>query len=337
EKGLPSFRQGGDAWENYFRPFSERMPDPSLSHFPNNLDIQLDNYCDLKCLYCNEEFSSQWQNEKLRFGEQISTRLSTVNPELERNFFRWFETVKDHLERIAFLGGEPLISPIFYDYFEKILASYQGQFPKNLKFNIITNLNTPTATFDRLRTLLETHGKTVKFQINISMESWGVRAELIRSGVDYKRFLSNFEKLAEMDHNISLLTITSLNVLCISSLYQYLRFVIDLEQRTGRKIPIHSNLIHFPDWLSIELTHPDFYEKYISDCIKLIEHIPHHRYYLDFLKSLKDQFRFGLHPESVRLQKRFIHEMKILSERRNVSYQKVFKEYDYLWTASSEA
>lgn len=334
EKGLPSFRRGSDGWHHYFARFLDRMPDLSKSQFPDNLDIQLDNYCDLKCLYCNEEFSSQWQHEKVRFGDKIEERPPFVNPTLEKNFFRWFETVKDHLQRIAFLGGEPLISPIFYDYFEKILQSYQGKYPKDLEFNIITNLNTPTATFEKFTTLLETHSKHVTFNINISMESWGVRAEHIRAGVNFDRFRSNFEKLASMNHRIILTTITSLNVLCISSLYDYVKYIRNLEEQTGRMIHLHPNLILYPEWLSVELAHPDFYKLYIEDCISLLEKVPHQYNYYNFLKSLKGHFQFGL-TKDMPQHKRFLREMEVLAERRNVNYREVFKEYDYLWKENS--
>lgn len=335
EKGHRSFRRDSEAWHHYFAPFRTQMPDLSRADFPDNLDIQLDNYCDLKCLYCNEEFSSQWQNERLRFGDKIPTRSSSVDPQLEKNFFRWFDGVKQHFKRIAFLGGEPLISPIFYDYFEKILKSYQGSYPEELEFNIITNLNTPGATFDRFIALLETHAKDVTFQINISMEAWGERAEHIRAGVDFERFKRNFERLATVDHRVVLSTITSLNVLCLSSLYDYLKFVRDLEKATGRVIHLHPNLILYPEWLSVELAHPSFYQLYIEDCIELLDGQAHQRNYREFLKTLKDQFRFGAEFKNWALHKRFLKEMKLLGERRNVNYQTVFKEYDYLWKESS--
>ncbi len=330
-----SFRQGPEAWHDYFTPYIDRMPDPSRSRFPDNLDIQLDNYCDLKCLYCNEDFSSQWMNEKLKHGDKVIARSSNVNPELEKNFFRWFEGVKYHFERIAFLGGEPLISPIFYDYFEKILKSYQGNFPQKLEFNIITNLNTPAATLDKFITLLNRHGTEVKFNINISMEAWGERAELIRANLDFNRFRSNFEKLAELNHKIVLSTITSVNVLSVSSLFEYLEFIVSLEKRTGRQVILYPNLISNPEWLSVDLAHPKFYELYIEKCMALLEKYPHHKNYVGFLDSLNGRFRFGHQMKDWVLHQRFLKEMKILAARRNVSYREVFKEYDYLWSESS--
>ena len=335
EKGHKSFRRDADSWHRYFAPFEEQIIDPKLAQFPDNLDIQLDNYCDLKCLYCNEEFSSQWQNEKLRFGEKIPARSSAVNPELERNFFRWFDGVKSHFKRIAFLGGEPLISPIFYDYFEKILQSYQGSYPEGLEFNIITNLNTPEATFEKFVNLLQKHCHQVTFNINISMEAWGEKAELIRAGVDFKRFSRNFEKLAGMDQRIILSTITSLNVLSISSLHSYIKFVLELEDKYRRIIHLHPNLILYPEWLGIDLVHPKFFELYIVDTIAVLKDRPHQQNYYDFLKSLKGQFRFGEGVKNSPAHKQFIAELKVLAERRNVNYQEVFKEYDYLWNVSS--
>ncbi len=331
-----SYRQGPEAWHEYFTPYVHRMSDPSRSDFPDNLDIQLDNYCDLKCLYCNEEFSSQWMNEKQKFGDKVIARTASVNPELEKNFFRWFEGVKANFERIAFLGGEPLISPIFYDYFEKILKSYQGKFPEKLTFNIITNLNTPSATMDKFVSLLKRHGTEVNFNINISMEAWGERAELIRANLDFDRFKANFERLAELNHKIVLSTITSINVLSVSTLYEYLEFIIALEKKTGREVILYPNQISHPEWLSVNLVHPTFYDLYIKKCMALLEKHPHHRNYLNFLDTLNGRFQFGLHAKDNVHHQRFLEEMKTLAARRNVSYRDVFKEYDYLWNVSSD-
>ncbi len=274
-------------------------------------------------------------NEKQKHGDKVVARSSNVNPELEKNFFRWFEGVKSHFERIAFLGGEPLISPIFYDYFEKILKSYQGNFPAKLEFHIITNLNTPTATLEKFITLLNRHGTEVKFNINVSMEAWGDRAELIRANLDFDRFKANFEKLAALNHQIVLSTITSVNVLSVSTLYEYLEFLLHIEQKTGRKIILYPNLITYPEWLSVDLAHPTFYEIYIKKCMRLLEGHSHHKNYMGFLDSLNGRFRFGHQTKDWVLQQRFLKEMKVLAARRNVSYREVFKEYDYLWNESS--
>jgi MoaA/NifB/PqqE/SkfB family radical SAM enzyme len=330
KEGSFSFRNGPEAWNIYFSSRLLPSSDPRLSSFPNNLDIQLDNYCDLKCIYCNEEFSSQWQAEKLKFGETIPARSGKVDLELEKNFFKWFDKVKMNFERIAFLGGEPLISPIFYDYFFKILNSYEDVFPDRLEFNIITNLNTPAVYFEKFLKLVREHHKNVKFNINISMESWGEKAEIIRSNINFERFKNNFELLASLPRNVQISTITSLNIFCISSIYEYLEFVTELETRHNRDIIIYPNLINFPDWLSVALVPKNFYELYIKKCISLLQSKTRHLAYVDFLKGLENKFQFEI-LKNTPVHKQLIQETKKLDSRREISFKKSFDEYGYLW------
>ena len=336
DEGSFSYRDGPAAWEKYFEPYKDNTTDFTRSEFPDNLDIQLDNYCDLKCIYCNEEFSTQWESEKIKYNDYLIPRSTTAHPELENIFFDWFEERKmSFTKRIAFLGGEPLISPIFYNYFERILNAYQGVFPPILEFNIITNLNTSQIYMDKFWALLETYAPLVKINVNISMESWGPRAELIRSNVNFERFVNNFERLGGSHTNIILSTITSVNLLCLSSLADYLRFILDLERRHNRPIIIYPNLVSNPEWLTVGLAPSSFFDRYIKECIELLRPFEHHRTYFEFLQTLESKFNFKEHKGS-ELHMRFIREIDKIATRRNVSYQKTFQEYGYIWDASLE-
>lgn len=332
-----SYRDRFVGWRKFMQPNMYQIEDFTRSDYPDNLDIQLDNYCDLKCIYCTEEFSSQWLSEKLKYGDYVQPNLkSMADPELEDIFFAWFHKIKMHLtKRIAFLGGEPLISPVFYTYFERILNCYNGNFPPYLEFNIITNLNTSPIYMEKFVHLLNTHCDKVKFNINISMEAWGSRAELIRANVNFERFKNNWETLASLDKRIMLSTITSVNVLSVSSLSDYLKFLLDLEVKHDREIIFYPNLISEPQWLNVSLVPSEFYSRYIQECIEMVRPHPRHKIYFDFLHTLETKFKFEDHKGS-ELHMQFIREIDKIAVRRNVSYQKIFEEYAYIWDANLE-
>lgn len=320
-----SFRNGPKQWHDYFQKLD--YSDYSRSENPDNLDIQLDNYCDLKCLYCDPEFSSQWQAEKQKFGD-IKNYIS-IDPdyrEFEELFFKWFSTKKEGFRRIAFLGGEPLISPRFYDYLDRILNTYNDLFPEQLEINIITNLNTTPNYLKRFVDTINRYKDKIKFNINVSMEAYGEQAEAIRQGVDFERFKSNFDTLAQIS-GIVLSTITTVNIFSLSTLHLYLQFLLDLEQKYKIKIIFYPNLVSYPEHLQINLIPKELGSKFVDQACAVLVGTEHDNY-LDFLNTLYDQFDFS--PQSAQ-HIRLLKELSILETRRNVNYKRIFHDYKYLW------
>lgn len=327
EQGNFSFRSTPEQWHEYFDNLN--YEDYSVSNHPNDLDIQLDNYCDLKCLYCNEEFSSQWQSEKQKFGDlENYIPIHSDSNEFTKLFFEWFKTVKDNFKRIAFLGGEPLISPQFYHLLDEVLASYNGQFPEELVINIITNLNTTPKYLEKFVNTINHYKDKVKFNINISQEAWGTHAETIRHGLDFERFIFNFNELAKID-GIVLSTITTVNVLSLSTLHKYLTFITEIETTYGIHIIIYPNLVSFPSHLKVELMEKQIGTRYVDQAISALAEKNHHGY-VDFLNTLYNKFIF----EEIKYtdnHKSLIKELETLSVRRNVNYREIFNEYSYIW------
>ena len=326
-QGLESFRDSPDSWDKHFLTLD---PDnQTRSYRPNNLDIQLDNYCDLKCIYCNEEFSSQWQSERERFGDiKNYIPIHQSSEPFTEQFFSWFNTVKMTFERIAFLGGEPLISPKFYQYLDTVINSYDGVFPPNFEIYIITNLNTKENYFNKFINTIESYKDKIKFNINVSMESTGARAETIRHGLNYQRFVNNLDRLAAIKE-ITITNITSLNVFCLSTLGEHLRLITDLEKKYNRTIDIHENLITWPRHLHINLMDHDLGSKYVQESINILSGTGHQSY-INFLNQLQDGFKFNsLNGSQIHLD--LIHELEVLTSRRNINYREIFTEYEYIW------
>lgn len=325
--GKFSYRDGPKQWHNYFDNLD--YDDYSNSFHPNNLDIQLDNLCDLKCIYCNEEFSSQWQTEKQKYGE-LNTFIPINNDfsEFESLFFSWFASVKDNFERIAFLGGEPLISPRFYTYLDRIITTYNNEFPKKLEINVITNLNTNESYFSKFISMVEKYKHSIKFNINISMESANQQAEFIRFGISYDRFKNNFEKLASIQ-GITLSTITSVNLFSLSTLNEYIKFVTNLEKKYNINVILYPNLIVYPEYLTVDLLTKDIGKIFIKRILYVLVNT-NHQNYIEFIHSLESKFNFDQLKNS-QIHKDLIQELEKLSHRRNINFKEIFHEYKYLW------
>jgi hypothetical protein len=161
------------------------------------------------------------------------------------------------------------------------------------------------------------------------MEASGIRAETIRHGLDYDRFVSNFDRLASIPE-ITITNITSLNVFCLSTLSEHLSLVTSLEKKYNRQIDIHENLVTWPRYLHINLMRHDLGTKYVQDSVSVLKDTGHDSY-ITFLNNLVDGFKFN-ELQNTPIHKNLKQELETLGARRNINYQEIFNEYKYIWT-----
>lgn len=262
-----------------FRPFEQLIEEREsllYSDMPNKIDIGLGTYCDLKCIYCCSDFSSQWENEDKKYGviETDPTypvifdgmpNKTTLDIWYEK-FILWFDSIAEHLERIALMGGEPTHSPFFDSLSKHIAKRLRESSHPNATISIVTNLNWKPHVLDRIIEFRKELPTNIKLKIEISMESVGEQAEYIRNGVNWERFKTNFESISK-EKNIDIVLITTINALCIPSLTDYLKFVKEIEILSGRSFPIIPNRLIFPKWLSVNIlnsTHKVYVENAIN-------------------------------------------------------------------------
>ena len=350
-RGLNSHRTSYDDWEKTV--LNPHFPDKKIenlnvsdliySKYPNNLDIQLGNICDLKCIYCSDRFSTSWATENNKFGNMSfekhfkSFEGNSKNHQIifEESFWALIESTKYSFDRIAFLGGEPLISPNFYQIIEKLVQGYEPQGSKK-ELNIITNLNTPSIYFEKFLKILPKLSQKFLININVSMEAWDDKAEFIRSGVDFERFKSNFIQLLSLGLKIKFTTITSINIFCLSSLESYLRWIRDLELSYDQTIEVHYNIISYPPFLSLDVADISM-SAYTSSAIQFIENevftstprpSEHWNRYLNSLKMVDQKIKNNKNQDISQINdlKNFINEIK---NRRQVDVKNIFTDKIY--------
>ena len=109
-----------------------------LSHSPYMLEINLNNHCDMSCLYCGPHFSSTWLNKnteiwaervgRKNFDKNDHQRLRdqlTSNPSenFQKAFWPWFEKILATSIsgfRLGIVGGEPIGNPMLPELIDRI-------------------------------------------------------------------------------------------------------------------------------------------------------------------------------------------------------------------------
>lgn len=315
---------------------------------PRMLEISLGNTCDLKCVYCNYHYSSQWAAEALLHNEvdpkYLERDLPKIYSEYEDVFWEWFESYSStRLDNINFIGGEPLIIPRYYEYMDRMIALYKDQdLEREVSFSVVTNLNTPDKLLDKFINILDeffTANDKLIFEISVSMESMSNRAEFIRTGTVWSTLESNLLRLLEYKKNRSLgdrlniVLIPTINALSISDSYRFYDWVTELATRPGYHMGLRQNQIVWPAWNSV-LVLPVEFASYLDDSITVIkDRLPAYRdkelgrdwlSYITFLEGIRTGIRS---PTKDRLnQREFAKQIDKLCHRRGLDFAATFPE-----------
>lgn len=190
---------------------------------PTILEVFFKNTCNMSCLYCLPELSSQINQENIKFGNFSSggVELSSVaiNSDLDpliEKFWQWMEKNSKTLKRFHILGGEPF----YIDQYYQCLDYFENNAHPDLEFNLISNLMVSEKkiieTVGRWKNLLAQR-KLKRIDITCSIDCWGPQQEYVRHGLDLDVWERNFKILLDqpwltinINQTISLLTIKTM-------------------------------------------------------------------------------------------------------------------------------
>ena len=315
------------------------------SYHPYMLEISLGNTCDMKCMYCNHHYSTQWGTERIKYGEITQEQYDNEFPKapegFEEKFWEWFDKHgRKFSNRIGVIGGEPLIMPEFYSMLDRLLdgiSKVSDVRKSKATLWIVTNMNTPPQYLEKFFKYLPKITEVCNLEILVSMESVGPRAEYIRNGVNWDRFVSNIDKLlSKKDLNFDFGFIMSQNALSIASIKEFIQFTESLYFKYNRPVALKHNIVSFPSWQNPMILTPDFAD-YIDDCIEYMkcnvdmmpevnDYFGRYDQYIVFLEELSKSIKNnqGDYTED---RKKFVPWFKVFDERRNLNLLETFPEY----------
>ena len=313
------------------------------SHYPYMLEVSLGNTCDMKCMYCNHIYSTQWATERIKYGEitqeQYDREFPKASDKFDEYYWKWFDTVKLHLGRIGAIGGEPLIMPEFYKFIEKSIAAIEpikDYRNKKMTFWIVTNLNTPPNYINKFLEYLPKLTEHFDVEILGSMEAVGKRAEYIRNGLDWERFTTNLDKILGSKYNFEFGFISSVNALSIATTIDFIKFTEELYQKYNRPVALKQAVVNYPSHQSPFILTTDF-AKYIDDTVAYMQQradvMPdvsdfYGRWdqYILFLQNLANSIRNNKQ-ERISDRKKFVSWFNTFDERRKLNFLETFPEY----------
>jgi organic radical activating enzyme len=245
---------------------------------PAYVEVSFGNVCNFKCSYCSADVSSKWMEEIKRFGpyptsqrrgslEHAQARGKMPIPEREENpyveaFWRWWPDLYRTLRVFRVTGGEPLLNRNTFMVLEHVLEHPNP----DLHLSVNSNLGVPDDVYERflglVREVLERRA-VASFHLYSSVDAHGRRAEYIRHGLDYDKWIANARRYFETVPDSQLTIMSTFNALSLTSFVPMMRDVLMLRRayRTrddGTRIVLDLPYLREPEFQSAMILGPDF-------------------------------------------------------------------------------
>ena len=249
---------------------------------PKFLEVSFGNNCNFRCGYCGPHASTMWVEELKKHGHYNITNSnlnidfldnSTYygpkdnNPYVEA-FWKWWPELRKDLRILRITGGEPLMNPATME----LLNVLDKEPTPNLTLSINTNLG---VSFDRVKKTINqvekliTEKKILDIIVYTSIDTWGPKAEYIRTGLDCSHWERNMLEVLRGCKHIRFMC--TFNILCVTNYQSLLKKIIEWRKTFGKEsFVIDIPSLVEPAYWNINILTPNFMV-YMDDTIKFME------------------------------------------------------------------
>jgi len=279
---------------NIYNKWFDIKPDYSKDH-TNYISIQLGTKCNQTCMYCNALSSSLWAK---KLG------VPDLGAELDQE---WQEAALDglckHIKenmrdkevvKYNFLGGETLIIDNFLDIIKRFVDIHKERQQKCIML-FVSNLNVGPTIIQKFIDLSKSYSR-VEFDLKVSIENIGERAEAVREGLNFSRLEDNFNWLASEPCVTRIGCLPTMNALSITDHTSFLQWVLQIITKhrklkdAGKTWFMHTNVVSEPEAMRPGIL-PKHYTSYLDSTINFISKfsIPQKEEYISHLNSIRNQ------------------------------------------------
>lgn len=222
---------------------------------PEYIEISFGNECNFKCGYCHPKASSSFYKEIEKFGpyDMVKNHRNDIdwfkihkneeeNPYVEA-WWKWWPTMRKSLNILRITGGEPLLQQSTWRLLEDLDINPLPQ----LELNINSNLGVKPILVERLAEKVEklrVEGKIRRFKLFTSLDTWGPKAEYIRTGLDLTVWEQNFHTYLTKTKNPVTFMIT-FNILAVTSFKSLLEKMLEWRRQYGWYDHLNEHRIRF--------------------------------------------------------------------------------------------
>ena len=259
---------------------------------PEYIELSFGNECNFKCGYCHPKASSRYYREIEQYGPYTMVKNhrndidwftmyeEETNPYVDA-WWRWWPEVRKTLNILRLTGGEPLMHKSTW----RLLDSLKDDPMPKLELNINSNLGGKNEWVVRLsenvKHLLDTNS-IKKFKLFSSIDTWGPRAEYIRTGLNLETWENNLDTYVRMTNSHVTFMIT-FNILSVTTFKSLLEKILEWRVRYNdvipddpirpleRKIRFDTPYLKEPLQYDMNILPKDEFMPYMYDTLKFME------------------------------------------------------------------
>lgn len=322
---------------------------------PEYLEINFGNECNFKCGYCHPKYSTRFYNEIKDHGPVTTVKnhrcdidwmklyqREEENPYVDA-FWEWWPELRKTLNIMRVTGGEPTMHTSTW----KLLNKIEEEPMPWLELNINSNLGTKTALVEKLSTSVKKlcdEEKIRSFKLFTSLDTWGPRAEYIRTGLDLELWEKNFHTyLQNTDSPITFMI--TFNIFSVTTFKEFLGKFLEWRKQYGwyddkesdkHRIRFDTPYLREPIQYDMNILPKEEFMPYMHDALKFMEeHVDDSKaeafttVEYEKFKRVVDYMSETVYPESKLIEGRrdFYNWFNELDERRDADMLSVFPEY----------
>lgn len=239
------YKKTGTAYRDFKNEWKSKK---DISNVVKNIEIILDNLCDMACVYCDEFGSSRIAAEKKLLNKINVAKKNDLDVFVK--FLIELSKTQNELN-LNFSGGEVTYSKQFFYFVEQLITNHNfKEIPTS--FSFLTNGNTLEKNMQKMDLLMRQIPENCYVTVGMSCETIGKSAELIRYGLSWERFLHNFKIYYNHPKVHMLLLSPTLNIFSVKEFPLFVKTIIDIanECNSDKKINIIGNWVTTPDILN---------------------------------------------------------------------------------------
>jgi hypothetical protein len=322
---------------------------------PEYLEINFGNECNFKCGYCHPKYSTRFYNEIKDHGPVTTVKnhrcdidwmklyqREEENPYVDA-FWKWWPELRKTLNIMRVTGGEPTMHKSTWTLLDKIKEDPMPW----LELNINSNLGTKTALIEKLSNNVKSlcdEGKIRSFKLFTSLDTWGPRAEYIRTGLDLELWEKNFHTYLQ-NTNSPITFMITFNIFSVTTFKEYLAKFLEWRKQYGwyddkptdkHRVRFDTPYLREPLQYDMNILPKEEFMPYMYDALKFMEeHVDDNKpdafttVEYEKFKRVVDYMAETVYPESKLIEGRrdFYNWFNELDERRETDMLAVFPEY----------
>lgn len=331
---------------------------------PEYIEIAFSNECNFKCGYCHPMHSSSYHQEIKKFGpyDTVKNHRNDIDwfeiydedsPYVDA-WWKWWPEVSKTLTILRITGGEPLLHKTTWRLFEELKEN-----PKpHLEININSNLGMTHRHVEKLVTVVNDlldNNKIKGFKLFTSMDTWGRRAEYLRTGLDLGVWEKN-QDIYVRGVKRHITHMVTFNILSVSSFKQYLKKILqwrskydDVIMNIGdpsiRKIRFDTPYLKEPIQYDMHILPKEEFLPYFDECLdyikqNMVEDDPRTFSQLEYerFRRVRDYFaKSNLSPEKIKEGRiDFYNWFTEYDRRRGTNFLETYPEMKNFWNLCKE-